>query len=298
MLLGNRVAVVTNSAIALPPEMIRDYNIRLVPPIFTMDGCTYRNGEDVPIEDIYAYLEQDKPFLTAPGSPYDYLEAYREVAQWAGAIVCLTIPKELSTMFDSARTAMEMAKEVIPGVSIQVLDCGTLAGAQGLIVLAVAARAMGGDSLEQAIAAAEAAIGATGLFLLLKTVRYTARTGRLLGVLAGVGTMLSIKALVTIGNGRVRMVSLHRSMEAGIQRLIKIMVAKVGHTRVTAIVMHSGYSEEVEQLAARVSDQLPCTQVWLSQFSPIMAYIAGPGALGVAFCPTHLLRPESGDSAF
>ena len=293
-MLPTRVAVVTNSAIVLPPEMIRDYDIRLVPPSFTMDGRTYRDGGDVPMKDIYAYLEQDKPFLTTPGSPHDYLEAYREVAQWASAIVCLTIPKELSAMFDSARTAMEMAKEVIPEVSIQVLDCGSLAGAQGLIVLAAATRAMAGDSLKQVIAAAEAAIGATGLFLLFKTVRYTARTGRLPGVLAGVGTLLNIKALVTIANGRVRMVSLHRSMEAGIQRLIKVTAEKVGHTRVTAIVMHSGYSKEVEQLAARISGQLPCTQVWLGRFSPIMAYIAGPGALGVAFCPTRLLRPESG----
>ncbi len=88
------------------------------------------------------------------------------------------------------------------------------------------------------------------------------------------------------------MVSLHRSMEAGIQRLIEVTAEKIGHTRVTAIVMHSGYSEEVEQLVARISGQLPCTQVGLGQFSPIMAYIAGPGALGVAFCPTRLLQPE------
>jgi fatty acid-binding protein DegV len=89
------------------------------------------------------------------------------------------------------------------------------------------------------------------------------------------------------------MVSLHRSMEAGIQRLIKVTSEKVGHTPVTAIVMHSGYSKEVEQLMAQISGELPCTQVWLSQFSPIMAYIAGPGAMGVAFCPTKLLCSES-----
>jgi DegV family protein with EDD domain len=259
-----------------------------------MDGCTYRDGDDVSMEAIYSYLEQDRPFLTTPASPHDYLEAYREVAQWASAIVCLTIPKEMSTMFDSARTAMEMAKEVIPEVSIKVLDCGSLAGAQGLIVLAVATRAMAGDSHKQVIAAAEAAIGATDLFLLFKTVRYTARTGRLPGVLAGVGNLLSIKALVTIANGRVKMVSLHRSMEAGIQRLIKVTSEKVGDTRVTAIVMHSGYSEEVEQLVVQIDGQLPCTQIWRGQFSPIMAYIAGPGALGIAFCPTHLLQPKLG----
>ena len=152
---------------------------------------------------------------------------------------------------------------------------------------------MAGDSLKQVIAAAEAASATTGLFLLFKTVRYTARTGRLPEVLARVGTLLNIKALVTIASGRVRMVSLHRSMEAGIQRLIKVTSEKVRHTPVTAIVMHSGYSKEVEQLMAQISGELPCTQVWLSQFSPIMAYIAGPGAMGVAFCPTKLLCPES-----
>ena len=288
-----RVAVVTNSAIALSDKVIRDYNICLVPPSFTMDGHTYRDREDIPLGDIYTYLDLDKPFLTTPGSPHDYLEAYREVSQRASAIACLTIPRELSTMFDSAHTAMEVAKDVLPGVSIRVLDCGTLAGAQGLIVLAAATRAMAGDSLEQVISAADAATATTGLFILLRTARYTARTGRLPEVIARVGTLLNIKALITVSGGRVRMISLHRSMEAGIQRLIEVTVEKVGHTPVTAIVMHSGCPKEAEQLMTRISGELPCTQVWLSQFSPIMAYITGPGAMGVAFCPTKFLYPES-----
>ncbi len=289
-----QVAVVTNSAIALPHEMIEDYNIRLVPPSFTMDGHTYRDSEDIQMADIYAYLEKGKPFLTTPGSPYDYLEAYREVAQWASAILCLTIPKGLSTMFDSACLAMEMAKEVIPGVPIRVLDCGSLAGAQGLIVLASATRAVADDSLEQVIAATEAAIRTTGFLLLFRTVRYAARTGRLPGMLAEVGNLLGIKALITIADGRVKMVSLHRSMAAGTQRLIKVMAERVGNMQVMAIVMHSGHSKEVDEFAARISSQLQCKQVLLSQFSPIVAYIAGPGALGVAFCPTHFPYSESG----
>ncbi|GAI07828.1 unnamed protein product, partial [marine sediment metagenome] len=74
--------------------------------------------------------------------------------------------------------------------------------------------------------------------------------------------------------------------------LIKVTVGKVRHTQITAIIMHSGYSEEVAQIVTRISDQLSFTKVWLGQFSPIMAYIAGPGALGIAFCPTHLLQTE------
>ncbi|MFC2063101.1 DegV family protein [Chloroflexota bacterium] len=289
----SRVAIVTNSAIALPHEMIKDYNIRLVPPSFTMDGHTYRDSEDIQLEDVYAYLEKGKPFLTTPGSPYDYLEAYREVAQRASAILCLTIPRKLSTMFDSARTAMEMAGEAIPEVPIRVLDCGSLAGAQGLIVLAAATKAVAGESLEQVITATETAIRATDFLLLFKTVRYAARTGRLPRMLAEVGNLLGVKGLITIADGRVKMVSLHRSMAAGIQRLIKVTAERAGNTPVMAIVMHSGYSKEVEEFAAWISGQLKCKQILLSQFSPIVAYIAGPGALGVAFCPTHFLYPES-----
>ncbi len=289
-----RVAIITNSAIALPHEMIKDYNIRLVPPSFTMDGHTYRDSEDIQLKDIYAYLDKGKPFLTTPGSPHDYLEAYRDVAQWASAILCLTIPKELSTMYDSACTAMKMAKEVIPGVPIEVLDCGSLSGAQGLIVLASATKAAKGVLLEEVIATAETAIRTTGFFLLFKTVRYVARTGRLPRVLADVGNILGIKALITIADGRVKMISLHRSIASGIQRLIKVTAERAGDMQVMAIVMHSGYSNEVEEFAALVNSQLQCKQVLLSQFSPIVAYIAGPDALGVAFCPAHFLYPEAG----
>ena len=95
---NDRVAVVTNSAIALPHELIEKYSIRLVPPSFTMDGHTYKDSENLQLDDIYTYLEKGKPFLTTPGSPHDYLETYREVAQTANAILCLTIPDKISTM--------------------------------------------------------------------------------------------------------------------------------------------------------------------------------------------------------
>ena len=157
------------------------------------------------------------------------------------------------------------------------------------MVLAAAARAAAGGSLEQVIDAVEKARSATGFFLLLKTVKYTARTGRLPGVVAGIGSLLNIKALITIAGGSVKMVSAHRSMEEGIQQLIRATIEKAGNTSVTAIVMHSGYSEEVENFVAGINNKLSCTQLWLSQLSPITAYITGPGAIGIAFCPAEIL---------
>jgi len=74
-----------------------------------------------------------------------------------------------------------------------------------------------------------------------------------------------------------------RSKESGIERLLKTMRDKVGLSPVHVAVMHAYALEEAERLKERIASEFNCSELWLSEFSPVMGYACGTGTLAVAF---------------
>jgi DegV family protein with EDD domain len=142
------VAIVTDSTACLPQEVLNQYGIEVMPLRFAYEGKVYRDGIDIAPEEIYRILPEAKKLpTTSSPSPGDYLETLQEAAQKYSAILVITLSAKFSTTFDSAKVAGEMAREELKNAAIEVLDCGTAAGAQGLVVLAAArAAGAGGES--------------------------------------------------------------------------------------------------------------------------------------------------------
>jgi len=117
----------------------------------------------------------------------------------------------------------------------------------------------------------------------LDTIRYVYRTGRIPKVAARVGSILSIKPILTMSSGLVRFAGAVRNKEHGIDRLLKMMRDMVGQSAVHVAVMHAYAPEEAERLKERVSAEFNCAELWLTEFSPVMGYATGTGTLGFAF---------------
>ena len=67
------------------------------------------------------------------------------------------------------------------------------------------------------------------------------------------------------------------------EHLVKFAREKIGRRPVHMAVLHAGAFEEAQSLKQRVSEEFNCVELWLSQFSPIMAYGTGRGVVGIAF---------------
>ncbi len=174
----NKVAIVTDSTACIPKEQAVQYGIEVVPVVFVFEDKSYRDGIDISPTEFYARLRQAKKLPTTSGSlPGPFLEAYREASQRASSILCITLPSKLSGMFDSAQLATEMAKEALPNAVIEVLDCGTAAAAQGLVVLAAARAAALGKSLTEVVDVARSAMRRVNLLATLDTLKYLVKGG-------------------------------------------------------------------------------------------------------------------------
>ena len=260
------------------------YGIRIVPINFYSEGKVYKDWVDItPAEAYQLFLKDPRAFKTSAASPEDCLQAYRAASRQTKNILCITISAKLSAVYKVAQVAKEQARTELPQTSIVVLDSQTATAAEGFIALAAARVAAQGKNLAEVTTAAEAMRDRVSLLALMDTVRYVYRTGRIPKVAALAGSMLNIRPIFTISSGVPHFMSVVRSRERGIDRLLKIMKGKVGLRPVHVAVMHAYAPDEGERLKERISVEFNCAELWLTEFSPVMGYACGTGTLGLAF---------------
>ncbi|MBI2918834.1 MAG: DegV family protein [Chloroflexi bacterium] len=286
-----RVAVITDSTACLPKEVVAQHGIVVVPVELVIEGRVYRDGVD-DVADFYAVLRHSSRLpTTSPSSPGTYLEAYRRASQQADEVLCITVSSSVSGMYDSARAAMELAGQALPGARIQVLDSQTAAMAQGFVVLEAARNAETG--LEAAMAAARQAMSQVTLVCFLDTLYYLARSGRVPKAAAWAASLLQIKPIIRFRQGSIELVSRSRTRSRAMVRLLELVRREVGDRPVSLAVMHADARPEAEELRRRAQSTLQCVETYLTEFTPVMGSHTGPGLLGLAY---HLRGEATGVS--
>ena len=118
-----KVAIVTDTTACVPQEQVAKYDIEVVPVQLIFEDRTYRDGIDISPSEFYALLRQaEKLPTTSASSPNTYLEANQKASQKAPIILCLTEPSRFSAMYNSAQVAMEMARNILHNVVIEVIE--------------------------------------------------------------------------------------------------------------------------------------------------------------------------------
>ena len=199
-------------------------------------------------------------------------------------ILTITIASKLSGTMDSAI----QARKTLPGARIELIDSNSTSLAQGFQVLAAARLASQGATLAECKATAEKSIHKTGVYFVLKTLEFLARGGRIGGASAFVGTLLNLKPILEIRDGRVEAIEKVRTSNKAVDRLLDIFVSHVSRDQcpVRIAVLHTDTPDEAEELLVRARNRFGLTDVseaFIGRVSPVVGVHAGPGALGIAF---------------
>ena len=280
-----KVAIVTDTTACIPQEQVAKYDIEVVPVQLIFEDKAYRDGIDISPTEFYALLRQAKNLpTTSASSPDPYFEAYRKASQRAKSILCITEPSRFSAMFDSALVAVEMAKTALPNVTIEVLECTTAAAGQGLVALAAARAAASGKNLNEVIEIARITTSQVNLFATLDTLHYLVKGGRVPQAAALVNSLLKIKPIFTLDHSEARTVALPRTTKSAVKRMLKLMEQKVVRGQPLHVaVMHADALDEAVRLRNRISSQFDCTELFITEFTPVMGVHTGPGLLGISF---------------
>lgn len=279
------IAIIADSIACIPKGQADDYSIRIIPVNILFNGRVYRDFIDLSSTQAYEFLEKAPEFWkSSAASPEDYLEAYRELSQHAQGILVVTISSKLSMFYNSAQAAKEIFKEESSQTDIEVLDSETVAAAEGLIALAAARTAAEGKPFDEVVAIVKKVKDRVKLIGLLETIRYVYRTGRMPKVASEIGSMFSIKPILTGSNGRINFAAAARTKQSGVEKMLQIMKNHIGSSEpVHVAVMHADALEEAQKLKERIAAEFNCVEIFITDFSPIMGYATGRGTLALAY---------------
>jgi len=280
-----KIAIVADSIACPTEEQQEKYQFEIVPVNVLFEGKVYRDGIDLTAAQAYQFLDKNpEDWATSAPSPGDFLAAYKRVVKKGSKkILCLTLSQKISATYNSARMAKEMAKEELPDVKIEVIDTETIVGAETLLALAAAKEIEKGKNLDETIQTVENLKKKVNIFIVLETIRYVYRSGRIPEIASKIGAILPLKPILTVSEGRVSFAGAAVSKQKSIEKVLKILKKSWDENLAEIGIMHADCLREAEELSKKINQLFPQAQVFISECSPIIGYATGRGSLFIAF---------------
>jgi len=282
------VAVMTDSVACIPRELAKQHQIKVVPAAhISVDGKIYIDGETISATEAYALIKKDPDKFVTSAIPPDYLlNAYEELSKQSNQILFITIASSLSAVNRTAGIAADLLKEKSPDITVRIVDSRACASTQGLVVLEAARAAAQGKSLEETAAIAQRVREKSGGVMMLDTLRYIYRSGRMSKTASRIVSLLNIKPINRLTDeGTIEMVDRTRKSLDGINRLIKSISKEAETDSLHLMVTHAAAPDRAEYLVEQLKQRFNCLSMIISDFSPVMGYGAGPACLFVGFHP-------------
>ncbi len=275
------LAIVTDSTSDLTAAELQRLGVERVPLYVHFEGETRADWVAITPKDIIEGVAAgaDLPTTSQP-SPEDFAAVYRRVAE-AGAdqVLVVTISAELSGTYQSALIAAEDAP-----VPVTVFDGRGASLGHGEMVRAAAALRERGASLDDILAALERIRDTNFVVFTVGTLEYLQKGGRIGRASALLGSLLNIKPILTLQDGRIEPVTRARGLRKAQQELVERFARYVeGASRpVVANLIHiqdEGAARDLEAgiAAAGVQYQLR----GIAEIGAVIASHVGPGTFGI-----------------
>ncbi len=273
-----KIGIVTDSTADLPAYLIEQHEIHVVPTILVLEGKEYADGIGISREEFYNRLPSlQTPPTTAAPSIGDFATPYETLlSNGCDHVISIHAASQLTTIVNVARQA---AKEFPDKVTC--IDSGSLSLGVGFQVLAAAEETESG--LRSALEAIDSTKRRLQVSAALDTMEYLKRSGRVPGVVAALGGILSIKPMIELKDGEVKPIGAVRTTKQADERMLKFLLELGDMERLA--VLHTNAEPRakslLDELMNRARKSIPRDILFVNVTAVIGTHL-GPNGIGFA----------------
>lgn len=278
-----RIAIITDTDSSIPLSISKPLGIIQVPILINFDNESFAAAEEIDDARVFARIDATgKLPKTAAPSPGQFAEAYAQAFQ-AGAesVICFCVSGEVSATYSSAVNA----RELTPRLDITVIDTRSLSMAFGYMVLEAAQAARDGASKEEIISRAISVRDRTHLFTALSTLKYLVMGGRVSQLQAGFASVLSVKPILTIRDGKLDVIERVRTQSKAFERVIELAAQTADGKEIQQLcIVHVNALEPARAFEKMLRQSLAYPpEVLYIELTPGLSIHSGAGLIGVCF---------------
>lgn len=277
--------IVSDSAMDLAEEQLKDLDITIAPLCFTLDGKTYTSGVDIQPSEFYELISSTESFpTTSQPSSGEFADLYRELAKDGEEILSVHISSGLSGTLNSAQAGAAM----VPEAKVTFFDSHTLSCPLGWQVQAAALAAKAGWSMDKIVSKLSEISAKTEAMFTVATMKYLIHGGRISHLKGLVASVMNIKPI--IGVEKIKGIYVTYGQDFTLKRSIQKMADKVlnWHKEGSKLRVQPLHGKNPDGAAVMVEELKKHFEVVLeplTSIAPVLGAHTGPGLVGLAFAP-------------
>jgi DegV family protein with EDD domain len=251
--------------------------ITVIPLTVSFGHESFLDRVEITTEEFYRRLSTENIFpTTTQPSPAVFLEAYEKLAQETDNILVIVISGKLSGTYQSALNAKGMLKGKC---RVEIIDSQMTIMALGLLAITAARMAEKGATIDELMEAVKKRMGLLHPAMSFDTLKYLAKGGRIGRAQGLLGSILSVKPILTLKEGEVAPLTRVRSQAAAMDYLVHLVA---GIKNIEALAVEHGNSpQQADTLFERIGDIYPKEKIIRSTVSPVIGTYTGPNLLSL-----------------
>lgn len=279
--------IFVDSTTDLTPALAEQWKLEVIPYIFILDGNEYYNYLDyrqLSVKEFYDALRAGKTGSTTQVTAHRYMEAWEPFLKEGKDILYMCLSSALSKSFEQSQLAAKEAMETYPDRKVITIDSKCASMGQGLLAKKAADARDEGKTLEDAAAYLENIIPSIHHWVMADDLHHLRRGGRVSGAQAFLGTMLSVKPILTIlSEGKLTPVHKVRGRGKALDFFVEKMT-EVGYNVPDAVfISHSDAPDLANQLKEMIEKKFGVKEFYINEIGPVIGAHTGPGTIAMMY---------------
>ena len=279
--------IVTDSTCDLSPEMIERYNLKIATLSVLLDGKVYKNYPDereITNKELYAAMRNKQLPTTSAVNPEDFEKIFRPELEAGRDVLYVGFSSAMSCTYNSGCTVAEELKEEFPEAKILTVDSLAATFSLGLLAVMAAKKKEEGATIEECAKYVEENVPNMAHAFTVDDLYHIMRGGRVSRSTAFIGSILSIKPILRVGNnGLIESAGKARGTKKAFQFLLEQIRENLTDPTLPFFVGHGDNEETANEFAEMLKRELGLTDVHVCCLGPVCGCHGGPGLVGAFY---------------
>lgn len=273
-----------DSACDLTEKHYNEFDIEMVPLTLHLDDQDYRDGIDIQPKTVYEKMRQGSRTKTSQVTPQAFKSIFSSYVHANKPLIYLAFSSELSGTYQTAKMVEQEIKEEHPHAELHVIDTKCASIGYGLVALRAAQLAKEGASIEDIIDIATYHAKHMEHIFTVDDLEYLYRGGRVTKTQAFVGSLLKIKPILNVEDGKLIPIEKVRGSKKVLSRMLEIMKERGTDFENQIIgISHGDDLDTAKKLAEMIREAVNPREIIIEMVGSVIGAHSGPGTIALFF---------------